>query len=195
MRLMCTVFAAFTVLLLRSHCVLAQGSGGIEMPQTGVVLVKLSPPIYMPLAKQARISGDVKIQLAIRRDGSVAAADVVSGHPMLKPGALESAQKSIFECRDCLQDLNPYMLTYTFSLREDGGGCGPVEIDKEWHVRSSKCLYFWRCKAVRTFKYAHPNTTVEVRQSQNHVTVIASPPCVETEASQTEASLTWTRAR
>src|ERR1700734_3848159 len=61
----------------------AQGTTGSVAPQGEIVLNKLSPPAYPPLARQARIGGDVKIQLEIRLDGSVASAKVISGHPML----------------------------------------------------------------------------------------------------------------
>jgi outer membrane biosynthesis protein TonB len=61
----------------------AQPPASAEAPQTAVVLT-LSPPLYPPLARQARIMGDVKLRIGIRRDGTVATADVISGHPMLK---------------------------------------------------------------------------------------------------------------
>jgi outer membrane biosynthesis protein TonB len=65
----------------------ARAATPTETPQTGVVLTKLSPPIYPPLARQARITGDVKIQLTIRQDGSVDSAALFSGHPMLAQAA------------------------------------------------------------------------------------------------------------
>lgn len=164
-----------------ARCVSAQAAAELETPQTGVILLKLSPPIYMPLGRQARITGDVRIQLLIRRDGSIESADVVSGHPMLNAGALESAQKSIFECRNCQNDATPFLLTYTFALRDDDNPCA-VEIDKEWHVRSFQCMYLWKCKLMRTFR-PRPQHIIEVTQSQNHVTVLAPSICIDTEAS------------
>lgn len=175
------VVPALTALFLAAQCALAQASVGQEMPQTGVVLMKLSTPIYMPLARQARITGDIRIQLLIRRDGSVESADVVSGDPMLTQGALESAQKSTFECRNCQKDATPYLLTYTFTLRYDNDPCA-VEIDKGWYVRSVKCIYLWKCKILRTVR-PRPQPVIKVTQSQNHVTVLAPSICVETEAS------------
>ena len=79
----------------------AQGATGSSGPEAGVVLTKLSPPVYPPLARQARIIGDVKIFVKIRHDGSVASAELFSGHPMLAQAALDSARKSTFECRAC----------------------------------------------------------------------------------------------
>ncbi len=56
--------------------------------------------------------GDVQIQMEIRKNGSVASAEVVSGHPMLRQAALESAQKSKFLCSGCIEEVNSYLLTY-----------------------------------------------------------------------------------
>jgi TonB family protein len=180
-RLVFTVLTTLTALFFVAQCVLADASVELETPQTGVGLLKLSPPIYPPLARQARITGDVRIQLLIRRDGSVESADVVSGHPMLKQAALESAQRSIFECRNGEKDATPYLLAYTFALRDDDNPCGE-EIDNEWHVRSFKCIYLWKCKVLRTFRL-RPQPVLKVTQSENHVTVLAPSACVETETS------------
>ena len=156
----------------------------MEAPQAGVVLGKLLPPTYPPLARTARVIGDVQIQLSIRRDGSIESTSVVSGHPLLTQAALESAQKSTFDCHNCRADGNTYGLTYSFRLRDDKAPCGKVEIDKEWHVRSLKCLYLWKCTVLRTFRTVYTGPDFEVTQSQNHVIVVAGPPCIETESSR-----------
>lgn len=151
----------------------------METQQAGVVLAKLSPPIYPPLARTARVIGDVQIELSIRRDGSIESTSAVSGHPLLKQAALESAQKSKFDCDNCRADRNTYRLTYSFRLRDgDDSPCAKVEIDKEWHV----CLYVWKCTVGRTFRIVHTRPDFEVTQSQNHVTVVAGSPCIETES-------------
>jgi TonB family protein len=72
-----------------------------ETSRFEVVLNHVYPPVYPPLARQARIMGDVKILVGVRQNGSVASAEVVSGHPMRQQAALESAQKSTFLCREC----------------------------------------------------------------------------------------------
>ena len=87
------------ILFFASYTVFAQTDAPVPAAAAGVFLVKLSPPVYPPLARQARIMGDVRIQLAIRRDGSIESSEGVSGHPLLKQAALESAQQSEFECR------------------------------------------------------------------------------------------------
>jgi TonB family protein len=145
-----------------------------DAQQTNVVLVKLSPPVYPPMAQNARITGDVTIQLAIRKDGSVASAELFSGHPMLSPAALVSAKQSQFECKGCSAEVNSYMLTYTFQIDgechfgphceyvasppkvEQSQGrvvltgepmceCDPAETITIVKHRSMKCLYLWKC--------------------------------------------------
>ena len=52
-----------------------------------VELVKLSTPVYPAIARTALITGDVKVQLSIRSDGSVESATLVSGDSTLKGSA------------------------------------------------------------------------------------------------------------
>lgn len=92
-----------------------QGAAIATTPDTGVVLAKLSPPVYPPLARQARIMGDVKVQVLIREDGGIASAEVISGHPILKQAALDSARQSQFECRGCSEP-TLFPMTYSFTV-------------------------------------------------------------------------------
>jgi len=149
---------------------LAQDAINSTDPENEVVLTKLSPPAYPPIARSAHISGDVELMLEIRRDGSIQSATVVSGPEMLKKPALDSSQQSHFECRGCSESVVPYRLTYTFKLIDpnvDANGCRPIEPHPDAtlslnhvtltdravftcdpaarRVRSSKCLYLWRC--------------------------------------------------
>ncbi len=54
-------------------------------------------PDYPPLAKSARVEGDVVIEITISEDGDVAAARVVSGHPLLQQAALSAARQWKFK--------------------------------------------------------------------------------------------------
>jgi TonB family protein len=143
--------------------------------QPEVLLVELSSPVYPPLARQARISGDVKIQLRIRADGSVESSEVISGNPMLAPAALESAKKSTFRCHSCSAEATTYTLTYTFGFREDGD-CG-------WHhVRAFKCLYLWRCGPAYDSASGRPPV---IGQSPDRVLILADTRCFEPERAET----------
>jgi protein TonB len=53
-------------------------------------------PIYPPLARQARISGDVRLEAVISRDGTVASLQVISGHPLLAPAAVEAVRQWLY---------------------------------------------------------------------------------------------------
>jgi len=152
---------------------LAQSAQSFDTPQSEAVLIKLFVPPYPPLAQAAEIAGDVDLMLAIRRDGSVESAVVVSGHPMLKQAALDSARRSQFKCVGCGDAVTSYPLKYKFQItpRDPQIACDmrqaekqlPSEVDLSRHqvtvsawqkwtcdpavhkIRSAKCLYLWRC--------------------------------------------------
>ena len=54
-------------------------------------------PAYPPLAKQARISGVVKLAVVIARDGSMQDIKVISGHPLLVPAALDAVRNWVYQ--------------------------------------------------------------------------------------------------
>ncbi len=56
-------------------------------------LVNASRPIYPPLAEQARIQGNVILQVRIGEDGSASVLGVVSGHPMLTQAAVNAVNR------------------------------------------------------------------------------------------------------
>ena len=59
-------------------------------------IVKKVDPVYPPLARQARISGVVHLQVVIATDGTMKAMSVLSGHPLLVPAAIEAARQWTF---------------------------------------------------------------------------------------------------
>ncbi len=59
-------------------------------------LVSQARPAYPPLAKQARISGVVKLQAVINADGTMKNLAVISGHPLLIPAALEAVRQWVY---------------------------------------------------------------------------------------------------
>ena len=54
-------------------------------------------PEYPPLARAARVSGKVEIEVVIDQRGNVADARAVSGHPLLKDSAVASARQWKFD--------------------------------------------------------------------------------------------------
>jgi len=60
------------------------------------MLIRQPRPLYPPLAKQARISGTVKLNAIIAKDGSIMNLSVISGHPLLVPAALEAVKQWVY---------------------------------------------------------------------------------------------------
>jgi TonB family protein len=54
-------------------------------------------PVYPQLARQLQLKGTVKIQIAVRKDGTVEDASVVGGHPILVEAALEAVKRWKYE--------------------------------------------------------------------------------------------------
>jgi periplasmic protein TonB len=80
------------------------GAGGSDVgPGTGPVRVtslmkaptKIRDvrPVYPALAQQARVQGTVVIECIISTDGRVEQVQVVSGHPLLQPAALDAVRQ------------------------------------------------------------------------------------------------------
>ncbi|HEX6823956.1 MAG TPA: TonB family protein [Candidatus Sulfotelmatobacter sp.] len=57
------------------------------------MLVRKVPPQYPPLARQARIQGTVILQATISKEGSIENLQLISGHPMLAPAAIEAVKQ------------------------------------------------------------------------------------------------------
>ena len=60
-------------------------------------LISQPKPAYPALAKQARISGVVKLQAVISKDGTVQNLAVIGGHPLLIPAALEAVTHWVYQ--------------------------------------------------------------------------------------------------
>src|ERR1039457_4663000 len=63
---------------------------------TGVatgLLIKKVTPTYPALAKQARIQGHVLLQAEISKEGTIQNLQLISGHPMLAPAAIEAVKQ------------------------------------------------------------------------------------------------------
>jgi TonB family protein len=67
---------------------------------TGLLIYKTTPN-YPPLALQARIQGAVVLLAEISKEGTIQSLQVISGHPMLVPAAIEAVKEWRY---------NPYLL-------------------------------------------------------------------------------------
>lgn len=163
-------------MLLSAGSVAAERQNGSETSKSQISLIEVFPPIYPPLARQARISGDVKIVVMVRKDGSVASAEIASGHPMLRQAALESARKTKFLCQNCTDETAAFTLSYSFGFRDDAdASCGYRRF------RAAGCLYLWKCSEPRYV----PHKQV-IGESLDRVMVLAEPACVETDRNSSD---------
>jgi len=166
-----------TALLLCLLTIIGLREVSSEPTQSDVVLTSLANPVYPQLAKQARVAGDVELNLSVREDGTLESAEVISGPIMLRQAALDSVHQSHFECRECGENPISYRIVYSFQLAapEYGTGCVlklgatyPQFIQEQNHIividqaagirdplghvtraRSVKCLFLWRCGGYR----------------------------------------------
>jgi TonB family protein len=65
----------------------------VDQNVMSVHLLKRVPPVYPPLARQARIQGTIILKVHITKSGDVANIQLVSGHPMLAPAAIEAVKQ------------------------------------------------------------------------------------------------------
>lgn len=59
-------------------------------------LVKKVTPVYPPLAKQARVQGQVRFTAIIGKDGTIQNLQLISGHPLLVPAATEAVRQWVY---------------------------------------------------------------------------------------------------
>ncbi len=135
----------------------ARDTPSSEAPQQRVVLSQLSPPIYPHSAIAMGASGDVEVVLRLRQDGSIESAEALSGHPLLKAAALDSARQSKFECHGCKKAITPYSVLYTFGF-----------------------VTTHRCGSQEKAAKGEPLTEQKARivQSGSHITILTEPYCL-----------------
>jgi len=56
-------------------------------------LIRKVQPAYPPLARSARIQGVVVLQAVISKQGSIENLQVLTGHPLLVPAAIEAVRQ------------------------------------------------------------------------------------------------------
>jgi TonB family protein len=97
--------------------------GNVQMAQ----VVKTVPPVYPPLARQARIQGRVVLDVVIGKDGKVQNITVNSGHALLIQAALDAVRQ--WEYRVTLLNGQPVEVStqveVTFALPDDAPPARP----------------------------------------------------------------------
>jgi protein TonB len=81
-------------------------------------LVRKVLPVYPPLARTARIQGQVVLQAVISKQGAIENLKLLAGHPMLVPAAIEAVRQ--WRYRPYLLNNDPVevetQITVNFSL-------------------------------------------------------------------------------
>jgi protein TonB len=87
-------------LLLLALASMAASQASMTPPRARVAQAVMSAqltnkvaPVYPPLARQARIQGNVILHAIIDKEGKVAELQVVSGHPLLVQSALDAVKQ------------------------------------------------------------------------------------------------------
>jgi TonB family protein len=83
---------------------------------SGALLLKMPDLDYPPIARAAHVSGDVRLRLMIRRDGTVDSVQVLDGPPMLLAGSISAAKSLTFDCISCAEETVPYEVTFLFQV-------------------------------------------------------------------------------
>src|SRR3974377_1821518 len=83
-------------------------------------LMSAGLPRYPPIARLAKIQGEVKIDFNLNSNGEVIRATAVSGHPMLKPAAAETGKTWGFETPNNLYRTDwKYSTVFSFKISND----------------------------------------------------------------------------
>lgn len=82
---------------------------------TPAQLIKSVPPVYPPLAKTQRISGNVQIDALIDASGNVADMKIISGPPLLHRAALDAVQQ--WKYKPAILDGQPTSMHLTVTVQ------------------------------------------------------------------------------
>jgi TonB family protein len=99
-------------------------SGGVLQ---GNAIKRVQPP-YPPIAKAARASGPVQVQITINEAGEVIETSVISGHPLLRDAALQAARQWLFKPTELsgVPVKVQGILTFNFTLDDEEPSQAPV---------------------------------------------------------------------
>ncbi len=90
--LMASILAFSCLTLLASAQVSTPRVRTSESIMQGLTITKVAP-VYPPLARQAEIQGSVILKVQISKSGDVVNIQLVSGHPLLAPAAIDAVKQ------------------------------------------------------------------------------------------------------
>jgi TonB family protein len=128
-------------------------------------ILKKIDPEYPPLATVARIQGKVLLKATISKNGDVTAVNVVSGHPMLPPSAIQAVKK--WQYKPFLVDGQPVEvkteIEVPFSL-----GISEADYKKEQDASDAYFKQEDKCRTLlRAKQYSDAEPTCRTASRQN----------------------------
>jgi TonB family protein len=106
-------------------------------------LLEQQEPLYPPIAKAARVQGDVGITLVIDIDGHVVSEEIMSGPPMLRQAALDAVKKWRFKPFQVDGATTAVTTTLTIPFHLDTQESNPTAEQEKaaqaWFPLSEKC--------------------------------------------------------
>jgi len=128
-------------------------SGGVLQ---GKAIKKVQPP-YPPIAKAARASGPVQVQVTISETGEVIEATVISGHPLLRDAALQAARQWLFQPTElsAVPVKVQGILTFNFTLNEEpfppfGAASRDMKVSTNTERLAKQTIEGVECEGART---------------------------------------------
>jgi len=110
-----------------------QNPVSLNSKQATSLVLDQAKPEYPPLAKVNYIQGHVRVQVEIARDGKVAQAHVVRGHPILAASALKAARGWIYRPLQTPSGPSGFLTTVEvkFSLRPHKMDTVPSQAERD----------------------------------------------------------------
>jgi TonB family protein len=114
--------------------------GAASAQQHSVGVANYVVPKYPPIARQALVQGDVRLQLRLNNNGEVVSVEPVSGHKMLQDVATDAARQWRFVCLDCTttSPLREHTLTFRFTLDAHCLNCYEFSFPDRVVIRSER---------------------------------------------------------
>jgi TonB family protein len=76
---------------------LSKPAVAVENEALSARIISLPRPVYPEEARQAKVTGSVRVLVTVDEQGNVAEAEAISGSPMLQAAAVEAAKQAKFE--------------------------------------------------------------------------------------------------
>jgi TonB family protein len=91
-------------------------------PTSGISVIKFVAPSYPPIARAARVMGDVRLLVEIEADGTARDVRASRGHLMLDRSSIDTVKQWRFGCQRCNAAMI-HIVTIRYVIDESLGPC------------------------------------------------------------------------